>query len=151
MTDIKEPNTTSDGTFLSVVCENPEKSVVGQKLGGCGPPSPPTNYPPVLYWTHSRCVDKVEESRKNSQSIMAFYKLFAATCLSLKGAQAIALSFNDEMVFNYGDCCRGIIIYDQFSTTAVTAIFFASTALQCSCPQTLSQRSSLVKGFAMRD
>ena len=35
MTDIKEPiNTTSDGTFLSVVCENPEKSVVDQKLGG---------------------------------------------------------------------------------------------------------------------
>ena len=32
MTDIKEPiNTTSDGTFLSVVCENPEKSVVGLK------------------------------------------------------------------------------------------------------------------------
>ena len=44
MTDIKEPiNTTSDGTFLSVVCENPEKSVVGQKLGGH---SPPRNYPP---------------------------------------------------------------------------------------------------------
>ena len=42
MTDIKEPiNTTSDGTFLSVVCENPEKSVVGQKLGGHSPPSPP--------------------------------------------------------------------------------------------------------------
>ena len=40
MTDIKEPiNTSSDGTFLSMVCENPEKSVVGQKLGG--PPSPP--------------------------------------------------------------------------------------------------------------
>ena len=44
MTDIKEPiNTTSDGTFLSVVCEKPEKSVVGQKLGGH---SPPRNYPP---------------------------------------------------------------------------------------------------------
>ena len=42
MTDIKEPiNTTSDGTFPSVVCENPEKSVVGRKLGGCGPPAPP--------------------------------------------------------------------------------------------------------------
>ena len=39
MTDIKEPiNTTSDGTFLSVVCENPEKSVVGQKLGGATAP-----------------------------------------------------------------------------------------------------------------
>ena len=51
MTDIKEPiNTTSDGTFLSVVCENPEKSVVGQKLGGHSPPppppAPPRNYPP---------------------------------------------------------------------------------------------------------
>ena len=34
MTDIKEPiNTTSDDTFLSVVCENTKKSVVGQKLG----------------------------------------------------------------------------------------------------------------------
>ena len=44
MTDIKEPiNTTSDGTFLSVVCEKPPKSVVGQKLGGH---SPPRNYPP---------------------------------------------------------------------------------------------------------
>ena len=40
MTDIKEPiNTTSDGTFLSVVCENPEKSVVGQKLGGATAPT----------------------------------------------------------------------------------------------------------------
>ena len=51
MTDIKEPiNTTSDGTLLSVVCENPEKSVVGQKLGG-GPqppqPPPPQELPPV--------------------------------------------------------------------------------------------------------
>ena len=47
MTDIKEPNnTTSDGTFLSVVCENPEKSVVGQKLGGgCAPPK---NYPTAI-------------------------------------------------------------------------------------------------------
>ena len=43
MTDIKEPiNTTSDGSFLSVVCEKPEKSVVGQKLGGGhSPPAPP--------------------------------------------------------------------------------------------------------------
>ena len=46
MTDTKEPiNTTSDGTFLSVVCENPEKSVVGQKVGGHSRP-PPRNYPP---------------------------------------------------------------------------------------------------------
>ena len=47
MTDIKEPiNTTSDGTFLSVVCDNTKKNVVGQKLGGEGggavaPPAPP--------------------------------------------------------------------------------------------------------------
>ena len=42
MTDIKEPiNNISDGTFLSGVCENPEKSVVYQKLGGRSPPSPP--------------------------------------------------------------------------------------------------------------
>ena len=41
MTDIKEPiNTTSDSTFLSVLCENPEKSFVGQKLGGHSPPAP---------------------------------------------------------------------------------------------------------------
>ena len=46
MTDIKELiNTTSDGTFLSVVCENPEKSVVGQKLGG---PQPPPHPPPRI-------------------------------------------------------------------------------------------------------
>ena len=44
MTDIKEPiNTTSDG----VVCENPEKSVVGQKLGGGGGHSP-TAITPLL-------------------------------------------------------------------------------------------------------
>ena len=50
MTDIKEPiNTTSDGTFLSVVCENPEKIVIGQKLGGH---SPPRNYPPDTYMQH---------------------------------------------------------------------------------------------------
>ena len=55
MTDIKEPiNTTSDGTVLSVVCENPEKSVVGQKLEGCGPPAPPKNYPPVNVYRNSR-------------------------------------------------------------------------------------------------
>ena len=47
MTDIKEPiNTTSDCTFLSVVCENPEKGVVGQKLGGHNPP--PRNYPHIM-------------------------------------------------------------------------------------------------------
>ena len=47
MTDIKEPiNTTSDGTFLSVVCENPEKSVVGQKLEGLWPPQSPQELPP---------------------------------------------------------------------------------------------------------
>ena len=47
MTDIKKPiNTTFDGTFLSVVCENPEKGVVGQKLGGH---SPPRNYPPEYH------------------------------------------------------------------------------------------------------
>ena len=48
MTDIKEPiNTTFDGTFLSVVCENPEKRVVGQKLGGPQPPSHPGIIPLV--------------------------------------------------------------------------------------------------------
>ena len=46
MTDIKEPiNTTSDGTFLSVVCENPEKSVV---LAKRPPLPPPWNYPPAI-------------------------------------------------------------------------------------------------------
>ena len=57
MTDIKEPiNTTSDGTFLSVVCENPEKSVVGQKLGGGhSPPSPPRNYPLYLLERKTVC------------------------------------------------------------------------------------------------
>ena len=49
MTDIKEHiNTTSDGTFLSVVCENPEKSVVGQKLGGGGHSPSPRNYHPAI-------------------------------------------------------------------------------------------------------
>ena len=48
MTDIKEPiNTTSDDTFLSVVCENPEKSVVGQKLGATAPQPPPQELPPL--------------------------------------------------------------------------------------------------------
>ena len=49
MTDIKEPiNTTSDGTFLSVVCENPEKSVAGHTkvLLATAPQPPPRNYPP---------------------------------------------------------------------------------------------------------
>ena len=42
MTDIKEPiNTTSDGTFLSVVCENPEKKVLLAKSWGAQPPPPP--------------------------------------------------------------------------------------------------------------
>ena len=49
MTDIKEPiNTTSNGTFLSVVCEIPEKSVVCQKLVGPQPPQPPQELPPCL-------------------------------------------------------------------------------------------------------
>ena len=40
MTDIKEPiNTTSDGTFLSVVCENPKK-VCWPKVGGLWPAPP---------------------------------------------------------------------------------------------------------------
>ena len=46
MTDIKEPiNTTSDGTFLSVACENTKKCC-WPKVGGLWPPSPPRNYPP---------------------------------------------------------------------------------------------------------
>ena len=46
MTDIKEPiNTTSDGTFLSVVCENPKKVLLAKSWGGCAPP--PRNYPPA--------------------------------------------------------------------------------------------------------
>ena len=51
MTDIKESiNTTYDGTFLSVVCENPEKVLLVKSWGGGGhsPPSPPRNYPPAL-------------------------------------------------------------------------------------------------------
>ena len=49
LTDMKQPiNTTSDGTFLSVVCENPPKSVVGQKLGGLWPPQPPQELPPCI-------------------------------------------------------------------------------------------------------
>ena len=52
MTDIKEPiNATSDGTILSVVCENTEKSVVGQKLGGLSPPPPPQELPSCIYTT----------------------------------------------------------------------------------------------------
>ena len=47
MTDIKEPiNTTYDGTFLSVVCENPKKVLLAKSCGGGGggavaPPAPP--------------------------------------------------------------------------------------------------------------
>ena len=41
MTDIKEPiNTTSDGTFLSVVCEkNPKKVLLAKSWGAVAPPS----------------------------------------------------------------------------------------------------------------
>ena len=73
MTDIKEPiNTTSDGTFLSVVCEKTPKSVVGQKFGGLCPPPPPQELPPwvkeiileediqALYWMDfSKCLLRV--------------------------------------------------------------------------------------------
>ena len=46
MTDIKEPiNTTSDATFLSVLCENPKKVLLA-KSWGVWPP--PRNYPPDL-------------------------------------------------------------------------------------------------------
>ena len=48
MTDIKEPiNTTSDGTFLSVVCENPKNVLLAKSWGAVAPPSPPRNYPPA--------------------------------------------------------------------------------------------------------
>ena len=47
MTGIKEPiNTTSDGTFLSVVCEKPEKSVVGKSWGATAPPGITPLYSP---------------------------------------------------------------------------------------------------------
>ena len=50
MTDIKikEPiNTTSDGTFLSVVCANTKKKCYWPNVGGLWPPQPPPrNYPP---------------------------------------------------------------------------------------------------------
>ena len=49
MTDIKEPiNTTSDGTFLSVVYENTKKVLLAKSWGAVAPPSPPRNYPPAL-------------------------------------------------------------------------------------------------------
>ena len=42
MTDIKEPiNTTSDGTFLSVVCENPKKVLLSKSWGAVAPLAPP--------------------------------------------------------------------------------------------------------------
>ena len=43
MTDIKEPiDTTSDGTFLSVVCETPKKVLLAKSWGGAtAPPAPP--------------------------------------------------------------------------------------------------------------
>ena len=48
-TDIKEPiNTTPDGTFLSVVCENPEKSIVDQKWGATAP----QELPPVSIYIY---------------------------------------------------------------------------------------------------
>ena len=55
MTDIKEPiNTTSDGTFLSVVCEKPPKKCCWPKVGGgaVALPAPPGITP--LYYTINR-------------------------------------------------------------------------------------------------
>ena len=50
MTDIKEPiNITSDGTFLSVACENPKKVLLAKSWGAVAPPSPPRNYPPAVH------------------------------------------------------------------------------------------------------
>ena len=52
MTDIKEPiNTTSDDTFLSVVCENPEKVLLAKSWGGGGPqpPQSPQELPPCFH------------------------------------------------------------------------------------------------------
>ena len=49
MTDITEPiNTTSDGTFLSVVCENTKKVLLAKCWGAVAPPAPPRNYPPDM-------------------------------------------------------------------------------------------------------
>ena len=51
MTDIKEPiNTTYDGTFLSVVCENPKKVLLAKSWGGGGgavAPQPPPGITPL--------------------------------------------------------------------------------------------------------
>ena len=73
MTDIKEPiNTTSDGTFLSVECENPEKSVVGQKLGGAvapPPPQPPQELPPCF-----QCLPLLFDKLKEIIGLTLFYK-----------------------------------------------------------------------------
>ena len=71
MTDIKEPiNTTSDGTFLSVVCENPEKSVVSQKLGG---PSPPGITPCTLVTTQMYNVSKLSDSIRYVTQYAGYY------------------------------------------------------------------------------
>ena len=54
MTDIKEPiNTTSNGTFLSVVCGNPKKGLLAKSWGGGGlwPPKPPPGITPLHYNT----------------------------------------------------------------------------------------------------
>ena len=68
MTDIKEPiNTTSDGTFLSVVCENPEKSVVGKNLGATAPPAPPPQELPPALQLKMEGQFKLKESNYNTR------------------------------------------------------------------------------------
>ena len=90
-------------------------------------------------------------SRKNSLTIMALFTfLTTSICCSLKGAQAIAFSFNDEMVFwrlrpRYN---RNLIFYH----CGRCKIYAAGTALGCSCPQTfLSVRFSKGSGYARLD
>ena len=75
MTDIKEPiNTTSDGTFLSVVCENP-KNVLSAKS------SPPGITP--LITTQLRLAPETEDERRARLEYLSDYPIYIPNNLYL--------------------------------------------------------------------
>ena len=80
MTGIKAPiNTTSDATFLSVLCENPKKVLLAKSWGAVAPPAPPGITP-------------LTQENTVWFNMLAMWYIIASLCLVLRPLRALRYS-----------------------------------------------------------